>query len=73
MSKEFTPLKIEYENDTFVITNKKDLINKLDKKTFDYFRKYPSKALEVNTILTKAKEGLKLENLEAEIEEESIL
>ena len=55
MSKEFTPLKIEYENDTFVITNKKDLINKLDKKTFDYFRKYPSKALEVNTILTKAK------------------
>jgi hypothetical protein len=73
VSKEFTPLKIEYENDTFVITNKKDLINKLDKKTFDYFRKYPSKALEVNTILTKAKEGLKLENLEAEIEEESIL
>ena len=73
MSKEFTPLKIEYENDTFVITNKKDLINKLDKKTFEYFRKYPSKALEVNTILTKAKEGLKLENLEAEIEEESIL
>ena len=73
VSKEFTPLKIEYENDTFVITNKKDLINKLDKKTFDYFRKYPSKALEVNTILTKTKEGLKLENLEAEIEEESIL
>ena len=73
ISRNFTPLEIEYQNDTFKITNKKDLINKLDKKTFDYFRKYPFKAKDVNTILFNTKKGLKVENLEMEIEEDTVL
>lgn len=73
ISRNFTPLEIEYQNDTFKITNKKDLINKLDKKTFDYFRKYPFKAKDVNTILFNTKKGLEVENLEIEIEEDTVL
>lgn len=73
ISRNFTPLEIEYQNDTFKITNKKDLINKLDKKTFDYFRKYPFKAKDVNTILFNTKKGLEVENLEMEIEEDTVL
>ena len=73
ISRNFTPLEIEYQNDTFKITNKKDLISKLDKKTFDYFRKYPFKAKDVNTILFNTKKGLEVENLEMEIEEDTVL
>lgn len=73
ISRNFTPLEIEYQNDTFKITNKKDLINKLDKRTFDYFRKYPFKAKDVNTILFNTKKGLEVENLEMEIEEDTVL
>ena len=73
ISRNFTPLEIEYQNDTFKITNKNDLINKLDKRTFDYFRKYPFKAKDVNTILFNTKKGLEVENLEMEIEEDTVL
>ena len=73
IKKLFTPLEIEYSNETFSVINKEEIYKKLDNLTFEYFKKYPTKVKEVNLILTRTKEGLKYENLEQEIEEGSIL
>ena len=63
IKKLFTPLEIEYSNETFSVINKEEIYKKLDNLTFEYFKKYPTKVKEVNLILTRTKEGLKYENL----------
>ena len=72
VKKNFNPLKIKIDNGIFYITNKNFFLEELNKKTFDYFRKYPTKIEIVNKILFTTKESLKYENLEQEMEETSI-
>ena len=68
----FSPLEIEYINDEIIIINKNELLEKLEDKTFDFFKKYPNKIEEMNSILNDMKQGLKYENFEQEIDEGSI-
>ena len=68
----FSPLEIEYINDEITIINKNELLEKLEDKTFDFFKKYPNKIEEMNSILNDMKQGLKYENFEQEIDEGSI-
>ena len=68
----FSPLEIEYINDEITIINKNELLEKLEDKTFDFFKKYPNKIEEMNSILNDIKQGLKYENFEQEIDEGSI-
>ena len=68
----FNPLEIILEDKKFYVVNKDVFLKKLNEKTFDYFRKYPTKAEAVNKILFAMKESLKYENLEQEMEETSI-
>ena len=73
LRKNFNPLEIECSDKTFKIINKNLFIKKLNDLTFYYLKKYISKVKEVNLILARTKEGLKYENMEQEMEEESIL
>ncbi len=68
----FNPLEIILEDKKFYVVNKEVFLRKLNEKTFDYFRKYPTKIEIVNKILFAMKESLKYENLEQEMEETSI-
>ena len=68
----FNPLEIILEDKKFYVVNKDVFLKKLNEKTFDYFRKYPSKIEIINKILFAMKESLKHENLEQEMEETSI-
>ena len=68
----FNPLEIILEDKKFYVVNKDVFLKKLNEKTFDYFRKYPTKTEAVNKILFAMKESLKYENLEQEMEETSI-
>lgn len=72
IKKEFNPIEILIKNKKFYVTNKDVFLKKLNEKTFDYFRKYPTKIEIVNKILFTTKESLKYENLEQEMEETSI-
>ena len=71
--KNFDFLKIKYTKEKIMILNKEEILNKIENLTFEYFTKYIKKAKEVNLILKGIKDGLKYENFEQEIEEESIL
>nr|WP_314083048.1 hypothetical protein [uncultured Leptotrichia sp.] len=72
IQRELNPLEIEYKDGEFFVLNKEFFLEKLNEKTFDYLKKYIFKAKEVNQILYSAKESLKYENLEQELEEKSI-
>ena len=47
----FNPLEIILEDKKFYVVNKDVFLRKLNEKTFDYFRKYPTKIEIVNKIL----------------------
>ena len=72
VKKLFSPLELEYENNVITIINKKELLKKLIDETYNFFIKYPNKIEEMNSILNDMKKGLKYENFEQEIDEESI-
>ena len=68
----FPPLELKYKNNQITVTNKDKLLEFLENETFNFFLKYPNKIEEINLILNDMKQGLKHENLEQEIDEQSL-
>ena len=72
VKKYFKILTINYKN-SFNITNKEKILNKLIQDKFNYFKKYPNKIKVVNNVLKDIEKKLKFENFEQEMEEKSFI